>query len=66
MTFDNTDELHKIKKLFPDAELFLRISTDDSSSLCRLSLKFGAALDATDGLLSLAKELGLIVGIAQK
>jgi ornithine decarboxylase len=65
MTFDNTDELHKIKKLFPDAELFLRISTDDSSSLCRLSLKFGAALDTTEELLSLAKKLGLnVVGVS--
>jgi ornithine decarboxylase len=65
MTFDNTDELYKIKRLFPDAELFLRISTDDSSSLCRLSLKFGASLDSTNGLLELAKELKLnIVGIS--
>jgi ornithine decarboxylase len=65
MTFDNTDELYKIKKLFPDAELFLRISTDDSSSLCRLSLKFGAAMDSTEGLLSLAKELALnVVGVS--
>lgn len=65
MTFDNTDELYKIKKLFPGAELFLRISTDDSSSLCRLSLKFGAAMDSTDELLGLAKKLGLnVVGVS--
>jgi ornithine decarboxylase len=65
MTFDNTDELYKVKKLFPDAELFLRISTDDSSSLCRLSLKFGAAMDTTNELLTLAKELGLnVVGVS--
>jgi ornithine decarboxylase len=65
MTFDNADELYKIKKLYPGAELFLRISTDDSSSLCRLSLKFGAAMDTTDALLALAKELGLnVVGVS--
>ncbi|KAI1147286.1 ornithine decarboxylase [Nemania diffusa] len=65
MTFDNADELRKIAKLFPGAELFLRILTDDSSSLCRLSLKFGASLDATDDLLGLAKELGLnVVGVS--
>lgn len=65
MTFDNTDELYKIKKLFPEAELFIRISTDDSSSLCRLSLKFGAAMDSTEQLLDLAKELDLcIAGIS--
>ncbi|KAI0997577.1 Ornithine decarboxylase [Podosphaera aphanis] len=61
MTFDNADELYKIKKLFPEAELFLRISTDDSSSLCRLSLKFGAAMDTTEELLDLAKQLGLCI-----
>ncbi|TGO58383.1 hypothetical protein BOTNAR_0182g00210 [Botryotinia narcissicola] len=65
MTFDNSDELYKIKKLFPGAELFLRISTDDSSSLCRLSLKFGAAMDATSNLLALARELDLnVVGVS--
>ncbi|KAI5865609.1 pyridoxal-dependent decarboxylase [Durotheca rogersii] len=65
MTFDNADELRKIAKLYPAAELFLRILTDDSSSMCRLSLKFGASLDATDDLLALAKELGLnVVGVS--
>jgi ornithine decarboxylase len=65
MTFDNPDELRKIARLFPDAELYLRILTDDSSSLCRLSLKFGASLDSTDGLLALAHELGLnVVGVS--
>ncbi|KAL3428285.1 Ornithine decarboxylase [Phlyctema vagabunda] len=65
MTFDNADELHKIKQLYPGAELFLRILTDDSSSLCRLSLKFGASLDSTDELLALAKKLELnVVGVS--
>lgn len=65
MTFDNADELYKTSTLFPDAELFLRIITDDSSSLCRLSSKFGAPLDSTQGLLTLAKELKLnVVGVS--
>lgn len=65
MTFDNADELHKIKQLYPEAELFLRISTDDSSSLCRLSLKFGASMDTTNDLLGLAKKLELnVVGVS--
>jgi ornithine decarboxylase len=65
MTFDNADELYKIKELFPTAQLFLRISTDDSASLCRLSQKFGAAMEVTDGLLKVAKQLELnIVGVA--
>lgn len=65
MTFDNADELRKIARLYPQAELYLRILTDDSSSLCRLSLKFGASLDSTDSLLALARELGLnVVGVS--
>ena len=65
MTFDNADELYKTKQLFPDAELFLRILTDDSASLCRLSQKFGASLDSTNELLELAKKLELnVVGVA--
>ncbi|EAS30032.3 ornithine decarboxylase [Coccidioides immitis RS] len=65
MTFDNADELYKIKTMCPDAELFLRILTDDSASLCRLSMKFGASLTVTRSLLELAKDLGLnVVGVS--
>ncbi|PHH61785.1 hypothetical protein CDD81_7949 [Ophiocordyceps australis] len=65
MTFDNADELCKIAKHFPDAELFLRITTDDTSSMCRLSMKFGAALDTTPALLAVAKKLDLnVVGVS--
>lgn len=65
MTFDNSEELYKVKKFFPDAQLLLRISTDDSKALCRLSLKYGAPLDTTFGLLQLAMELQLnVVGVS--
>ncbi|WPH03627.1 Hypothetical protein R9X50_00651000 [Acrodontium crateriforme] len=65
MTFDNTDELYKIKQIAPDAELFLRIFTDDSASLCRLSQKFGASMENTQELLTLAKKLDLnVAGVA--
>lgn len=65
MTFDNADELYKIQAIFPDAELVLRIMTDDSASLCRLSAKFGASPDNTEKLLSLAKALALnVVGVS--
>lgn len=65
MTFDNSDELYKIKRFFPEAELFLRILTDDSSSLCRLSDKFGASMDTTNDLLNLAKYLDLnVIGVS--
>ncbi|KAI7899480.1 ornithine decarboxylase [Cokeromyces recurvatus] len=65
MTFDNAEELHKIKKLYPDAELVLRILTDDSMSLCQLGLKFGAPLHTVQHLLQTAKELELnVIGVS--
>lgn len=65
MTFDNADELYKIKATFPDAELYLRILTDDSTSLCRLSMKFGASMDVAQQLLELAHQLELkVVGVS--
>lgn len=64
-TFDSVDELYKTKALFPDAELFLRISTDDESSLCSFSVKFGASQACTMELLQLAKQLDLnVVGVS--
>lgn len=45
--------------------LVLRIATDDSKAVCRLSVKFGAPLKACRGLLEKAKELGLdVVGVS--
>ncbi|OZJ04325.1 hypothetical protein BZG36_03159 [Bifiguratus adelaidae] len=65
MTFDNTEELHKIKKLFPEAHLVLRILTDDSKSLCQLGLKFGAPLDSCRHLLETAQALDLnVIGVS--
>ena len=65
MTFDNADELYKIARSFPRAQLVLRILTDDSKSLCRLGLKFGAPLSTVPGLLSLARSLHLdVIGIS--
>ncbi|KAF9927150.1 hypothetical protein FBU30_003465 [Linnemannia zychae] len=65
MTFDNAEELYKIKRFHPDAQLVLRILTDDSKSLCKLGLKFGAPLDTTAGLLELAQDLQLdVIGIS--
>ncbi|KAA1467274.1 ornithine decarboxylase [Dentipellis sp. KUC8613] len=65
MTFDNADELYKVARANPAAKLVLRILTDDSKSLCRLGLKFGAPLVTVPGLLAKAKELHLdVVGIS--
>uniref|UniRef100_A0A667WJ29 ornithine decarboxylase n=1 Tax=Myripristis murdjan TaxID=586833 RepID=A0A667WJ29_9TELE len=65
MTFDNQDELTKIARCHPSAKLVLRITVDDSSSLRRLNLKFGARPAAAGGLLRRAGELGLdVVGVS--
>lgn len=65
MTFDNTDELYKIARTHPGAKLIVRILTDDSKSLCRLGLKFGAPLVTVPALLAKARELKLdVIGVS--
>ncbi|KAL2839875.1 hypothetical protein BJX68DRAFT_247306 [Aspergillus pseudodeflectus] len=65
MTFDNLDELDKIKACFPDAQLLLRIYASDDGALVCLGEKFGARLDTTECLLKRARELGLdVVGVS--
>jgi ornithine decarboxylase len=65
MTFDNEDELRKIVKEYPEAELVLRILTDDSHSVCRLGLKFGCPLESVPSVLATAKSLGAnVIGIS--
>ncbi|KAI8880248.1 hypothetical protein K501DRAFT_191752 [Backusella circina FSU 941] len=65
MTFDNVEELYKIKKNYPNAELLLRILADDSKALVQLGRKFGAPLDTVQHLLKTAKQLELnVVGVS--
>lgn len=65
MTFDNADELAKIQKHHPEAKLVLRILTDDSRSVCRFGIKFGADFETACNLLELAKEMQMeIVGVS--
>ncbi|XP_056682151.1 antizyme inhibitor 2-like [Monodelphis domestica] len=61
MTFDCEEEIAKIAKFHPTARLVLRLWTQDSESLFPLSTKFGAPLDQCGHLLTLAKDLGVIV-----
>lgn len=64
-TFDNVDELHKMKRFHPNCKLVVRILTDDSKSACQLGLKFGAPLDVVPRLLAKARELDLdVVGVS--
>src|SRR6218665_2868421 len=65
MTFDNELELLKISKLHPNAKMVIRIKVDDSHSVCKFSIKFGADLDNVPKLLRLAKELGVdVIGVS--
>mmetsp|Transcript_26189 Transcript_26189/g.26432 ORF Transcript_26189/g.26432 Transcript_26189/m.26432 type:complete len:503 (+) Transcript_26189:64-1572(+) len=61
--FDGEDELRKIAAL-PGADKFdllLRLTTDDRSSVCQFSEKFGCPVADAPKLLEVAKELGLNV-----
>ncbi|OAX41908.1 hypothetical protein K503DRAFT_431679 [Rhizopogon vinicolor AM-OR11-026] len=65
MTFDNADELCKIARAHPEAKLIVRILADDSKSICRFGIKFGAPLEVVPSLLLKAKELGLdVIGVS--
>jgi ornithine decarboxylase len=65
MVFDNEAELYKIAKIFPTAELLLRVRTDDSSSQCPMSNKFGCPVEASKELLQRAQDVGLtVVGVS--
>lgn len=65
MTFDNEHELLKIKQNYPNAQLVLRIVTDDSNAVCRFSMKFGADLDTARKLIDKAQEIDMtIVGVS--
>lgn len=65
MTFDSEVELMKVARNHPNAKLVLRIATDDSKAVCRLSVKFGATLKTSRTLLERAKELNVdIIGVS--
>jgi len=59
MTADNVEELHKIRDIFPEARVVLRIAVDDSKSVCRFNSKFGCPPQEWDAMFSTARELGL-------
>ncbi|MGH0120670.1 UNVERIFIED_CONTAM: hypothetical protein FKN15_035056 [Acipenser sinensis] len=64
MTFDSEVELAKVSRSHSNAKLVLRIATDDSKAVCRLSVKFGATLKSCRSLLERAMELGVdIIGV---
>jgi len=59
MTFDNKEELSKIQKAYPDAELVLRIAANDSKSLMPFGYKFGSSFAYAVELIDMCKEIGM-------
>lgn len=65
LVFDHEDELFKIKNLYPEGRLLMRIVTNDANSMHSLSVKFGAKRAQWKSLILKCKELGLnLVGVA--
>ncbi|XP_038048177.1 ornithine decarboxylase-like [Patiria miniata] len=65
MTFDTAEELQKVKRVHPKAQLVLRIRYDDSTATFNYGSKFGCRGEEVRPLLEIAKKLGLdVVGIS--
>ncbi|ODV83330.1 hypothetical protein CANARDRAFT_203367 [[Candida] arabinofermentans NRRL YB-2248] len=64
-TVDNYDELLKMKEYHCNSGVLIRLQTDDTSSTCPLSVKFGASLNESMLLIDHCMELGLnLKGVA--
>lgn len=65
IVIDDIDELSKLKLFHPQAKILIRIQVDDSKSLCKFNVKFGASLDDVKSLLEKGKnENQNIVGLS--
>ena len=64
MTFDNEDELKKVKSYYPNAQLVIRILPPASRAVCDLGCKYGVEPEKAAALLEQAKIMGLnVVGL---
>ena len=61
VTFDNLEEIHKIKKHAPHAGLALRLKVPNTGAMVELSSKFGASPGEAVDLILEADKLGLTV-----
>jgi len=61
VTYDNLNELKKIRQYAPHAGVVLRLQVDNTGSQCELSSKFGCATGEAVDLVEAAFKLGLIV-----
>jgi ornithine decarboxylase len=61
VTFDNVEEIHKIKKHAPNAGLVLRLKVPNTGAMVELSSKFGALPGEAVDLILAADKVGLVV-----
>ena len=61
VTYDNLNELKKIRQYAPHAGVVLRLQVDNTGSQCELSSKFGCATGEAVDLIEAAFGMGLIV-----
>ena len=61
LTYDNRDELHKIKRYAPHAGLVLRLRVPNTGSMVELSSKFGCDPGEAVDLILEAFQIGLVV-----
>jgi ornithine decarboxylase len=61
VTFDNREEIHKIRKHAPDAGLALRLKVPNTGAMVELSSKFGATPGEAVDLILEADRNGLVV-----
>jgi ornithine decarboxylase len=55
MTFDCEEEAEKIKDIYPEAEVVLRIAVEDTDAPCPMTMKFGAPRELWTGILTKCK-----------
>ena len=64
MTFDDEHEMIKIKDLYPEAKLILRILPPPTKAQCNLGCKYGITPERAPALLMKSKELGMnLIGV---
>ncbi len=61
VTYDNLDEIAKVRRFAPHAGLVLRIKVPNTGAMVELSSKFGAAPGEAVGLIHAAHRAGLVV-----
>ena len=61
LTFDNLDELEKLRRYAPNSRLVLRLRVSNAGAMVELSSKFGAEPDEAVDLILEAEKAGLIV-----